>query len=50
MLDRPFLELGRVFLLRDLFPLPPRSNFNRTSPLEDYLSGEPQTVSHIWLG
>jgi transposase-like protein len=42
MLNRPFLELGRVFLLRDLFHLlPPKSNVNCTSPLEDYLSGEP---------
>ena len=44
MLDRPFLELGRVFLLLDfLQPLPPKSKVNCTSPLEDYLSGEPQT-------
>ena len=42
MLDRPFLELGRVLLLRDLLHLiPPKSNVNCTSPLEDYLSGEP---------
>jgi hypothetical protein len=45
MLNRPFLELSRVFLLRDLFHLlPPKSNVNCTSPLEDYLSGEPQFV------
>ncbi|MCX7185383.1 MAG: PEP-CTERM sorting domain-containing protein, partial [Nitrosospira sp.] len=44
MLDRPFLELDRVFLLRDLLHrLPPKSNVNCTSPLEDYLSGEAQT-------
>src|SRR5665213_1043371 len=43
MLDRLFLELGRIFLLRDLLHLlPPKSNVNCTSPLEDYLSGEAQ--------
>jgi hypothetical protein len=43
MLNRPFLELTRVFLLRDLLHLlPPKINVNCTSPLEDYLSGEPQ--------
>ena len=41
MLDRLFLELDRIFLLRDLLQrLPPKSNVNCTSPLEDYLSGE----------
>ena len=41
MLDRPFLEFSRVFLFRDLLHLlPPKSNVNCTSPLEDYLSGE----------
>ena len=45
MLNRPFLELSRVFLLRDLFHLlPPKSNVNCTSPLEDYLSGDPQNI------
>ena len=45
MLNRPFLELSRVFLLRDLFHLlPPKSNVNCTSPLEDYLSGEAQNL------
>jgi hypothetical protein len=42
MLDRPFLELGRVFLLRDLLHLlSPKSNVNCTEPLEEYLLGEP---------
>ncbi|MCX7185515.1 MAG: hypothetical protein NTW90_09875, partial [Nitrosospira sp.] len=46
MLDRPFLELDRVFLLRDLLHrLPPKSNVNCTSPLEDYLSGEAHLAS-----
>ena len=41
MLDRPFLEFSRVFLFRDLLHLlPPKSNVNCTSPLEDYLSWE----------
>ena len=45
MLGRPFLELGRVFLLRDLLlHLPPKNNVNCTSPLEDSLSGEPQDL------
>ena len=43
MLDRPFLEFSRVFLFRDLLHLlPPKSNVNCTSPLEDYLSWELQ--------
>ena len=43
MLGCPFLGLDRVFLLRDLLRLlPPKSNVNWTSPLEDYLSGEAQ--------
>ena len=46
MLDRPFLELGRVFLLQDLLHLlPQKSNFNCTLPLEDYLLGEPQNFN-----
>ena len=37
----PFLELSRVFLPLDLLHLlPPKSNVNCTSPLEDYLSGD----------
>jgi hypothetical protein len=48
MINRPFLELGRIFLLRDLFRLlPPKSNVNCTSPLEDYLSGEPQNGFNV---
>jgi hypothetical protein len=41
MLDRPFLEFSRVLLFWDLLHLlPPKSNVNCTSPLEDYLSWE----------
>ena len=43
MLDRPFIELDCVSLPWVLLHLlPPKSNVNCTSPLEDYLSGEPQ--------
>ncbi len=47
--DCPFLELGRVFLLRDLLHLlPPKCNGNCTSPLEDYLSGESHIVIYFF--
>jgi hypothetical protein len=39
-LDRQFLELGRVCLLRYLHFLPSKSDDNFRSPLADEISGE----------
>ena len=39
-LDRQFLELGRVLLLRYLHRLPFPCDFDCTSPLEDEISGK----------
>ena len=41
-LDRLFLELGGVFLLRDLLSSSSKCDVKFTSPLEDEISGEAQ--------
>ncbi|MDD5242306.1 MAG: hypothetical protein PHG47_11395, partial [Sulfuricella sp.] len=48
-LDRQFLKLGGVFLLRDFHRLPFQCESYFTSLLEDYFSGEAHTSTELIL-